>query len=121
VTFDEWDACVTLGGGCVTQPADQGWGRGTRPVINVSWDEAQQYGNPTVTSRALSHTFAGIAPSGVPAFIATQVLGMVGAVVVGCWLCPSLERTALCKRHTLWKGGSSQTFCGWLAAGRRLR
>jgi formylglycine-generating enzyme required for sulfatase activity len=42
VTFEEWDACVTLGG-CDQLPPDQGWGRGTRPVINVSWDDAQQY------------------------------------------------------------------------------
>ena len=42
VTFDQWDACVT-GGGCTQKPADQGWGRGKRPVINVSWDDAQQY------------------------------------------------------------------------------
>jgi formylglycine-generating enzyme required for sulfatase activity len=42
VTFDEWDACATLGG-CAFQPSDQGWGRGTRPVINVSWDDAQQF------------------------------------------------------------------------------
>jgi formylglycine-generating enzyme required for sulfatase activity len=43
VTFDEWDACVVLGG-CVYKPPDQkGWGRGDRPVINVSWDDAQHY------------------------------------------------------------------------------
>lgn len=42
ITFDEWDACVTLGG-CARQPWDQGWGRGRRPVINVSWDDAQQF------------------------------------------------------------------------------
>jgi formylglycine-generating enzyme required for sulfatase activity len=42
VTFDEWDACVTLGG-CAFPPGDQGWGRGTRPVINVSWNDAQRY------------------------------------------------------------------------------
>jgi formylglycine-generating enzyme required for sulfatase activity len=42
LTFDEWDACVTLGG-CTYSPSDQGWGRGTRPVINVSWNDAQQY------------------------------------------------------------------------------
>lgn len=38
VTFDEWDACVA-DGGCKTRPSDQGWGRGRRPVINVSWDD----------------------------------------------------------------------------------
>jgi formylglycine-generating enzyme required for sulfatase activity len=42
VTFDEWDACVMVGG-CVYQPPDQGWGRGARPVINVSWDDAKGY------------------------------------------------------------------------------
>lgn len=54
ITFDQWDACffdrdknrVDPEGnpfGCVVQPYDNGWGRGDRPVINVSWNEAQQY------------------------------------------------------------------------------
>jgi formylglycine-generating enzyme required for sulfatase activity len=38
VTFAEWDACVAAGG-CKYRPEDQGWGRGKRPVINVSWDD----------------------------------------------------------------------------------
>lgn len=43
VTFEEWDACVD-GGGCNDYvPSDQGWGRGRRPAINVSWDDAQAY------------------------------------------------------------------------------
>ncbi|MFZ4603762.1 MAG: formylglycine-generating enzyme family protein, partial [Caulobacterales bacterium] len=42
VTFDEWDACVAEGG-CETKPADQGWGRGKRPVINVSWSDAKAF------------------------------------------------------------------------------
>jgi formylglycine-generating enzyme required for sulfatase activity len=42
VTFDEWDACVAAGG-CTHQPGDEGWGRGRRPVINVSWSDAQVY------------------------------------------------------------------------------
>ena len=43
VTFDEWDACVS-GGGCGGyRPADEGWGRGGRPVINVSWEDARAY------------------------------------------------------------------------------
>src|SRR5262245_29942219 len=41
VTFDDWDACVSVGG--CPQVEDSGFGRGTRPVINVSWDDAQQY------------------------------------------------------------------------------
>jgi formylglycine-generating enzyme required for sulfatase activity len=41
VTFEEWDACVAVGG-CV-QVSDSGMGRGTQPVINVGWEEVQQY------------------------------------------------------------------------------
>ena len=43
VTFDEWDACVADGGCNGYKPGDQGWGRGRRPVINVSWDGATAY------------------------------------------------------------------------------
>ena len=42
VTFQQWDACAAAGG-CSHRPDDEGWGRGRRPVINVSWDDAQQY------------------------------------------------------------------------------
>jgi len=42
ITFDEWDACVAAVG-CKHKPSDEGWGRGKRPVINVSWDDAQAY------------------------------------------------------------------------------
>ncbi|OQW38839.1 MAG: hypothetical protein A4S08_08725 [Proteobacteria bacterium SG_bin4] len=41
VTFDEYDAFAND-----TQrqlPSDAGWGRGKRPVINVSWNDAQDY------------------------------------------------------------------------------
>jgi formylglycine-generating enzyme required for sulfatase activity len=41
-TFDEWDVCAALRG-CTNLPSDRGWGRGRRPVINVSWDDVQQY------------------------------------------------------------------------------
>ncbi len=41
VTFDEWDACVR--DGKCAEVEDEGWGRGKRPVINVSWTEAVQY------------------------------------------------------------------------------
>ena len=43
VTFAEWDACVA-GGGCGGyRPDDEGWGRGHRPVVNVSWGDAESY------------------------------------------------------------------------------
>jgi formylglycine-generating enzyme required for sulfatase activity len=43
VTFDEWDACVAAGGCDGYRPSDVGWGRGRRPVINVTWHQAQSY------------------------------------------------------------------------------
>jgi hypothetical protein len=43
VTFAEWDACVADGGCNGYSPPDEGWGRGRRPVINVSWNDAQTY------------------------------------------------------------------------------
>lgn len=42
ITFDQWDACVA-NGGCDHYPKDDGWGRGNRPVIDVSWDDAGQF------------------------------------------------------------------------------
>ena len=42
-TFDQWDACVS-GGGCRGyRPDDAGWGRGRRPTIKVSWDDAKAF------------------------------------------------------------------------------
>ena len=41
VTFAEWDQC-TAERGC-SALSDDGWGRGRRPVINVSWEVANQY------------------------------------------------------------------------------
>jgi formylglycine-generating enzyme required for sulfatase activity len=50
VTFDEWEAAQRDGswprvtGLPPRQPSDEkGWGRGCRPVIAVSWDDAQAY------------------------------------------------------------------------------
>jgi formylglycine-generating enzyme required for sulfatase activity len=42
VTFDEWDACVAAGA-CSYRPSDRGWGRGDRPVIDVSWNDANTF------------------------------------------------------------------------------
>ncbi|HWF96037.1 MAG TPA: formylglycine-generating enzyme family protein [Xanthobacteraceae bacterium] len=43
VSFDEWFACVAEGGCNAFRPGDYGWGVGKRPVINVSWTDAQAY------------------------------------------------------------------------------
>jgi formylglycine-generating enzyme required for sulfatase activity len=41
VTFAEWDACVAAG--ACAKVSDNTWGRGERPVINVSWEDAKEY------------------------------------------------------------------------------
>jgi formylglycine-generating enzyme required for sulfatase activity len=42
ITFDQWDLCFAEGG-CASRSSDRGWGRGRRPVINVSWNDASSY------------------------------------------------------------------------------
>jgi glycerol uptake facilitator-like aquaporin len=45
------------------------------------------FANPAVTiARALSDTYAGIAPAGVLAFVAAQLAGMLAAVLLARWL-----------------------------------
>ena len=43
ITFDAWDACVNDGGCRGYRPDDEGWGRGARPVMNTSWEDAKAY------------------------------------------------------------------------------
>lgn len=43
VTFDEWDACVSDGGCGGHRPEDYYWGRESRAVIDVCWEDAQMY------------------------------------------------------------------------------
>jgi formylglycine-generating enzyme required for sulfatase activity len=42
VTFTEWDACID-GGGCDGYRPTDSWGRGSQPVIAVSWQDARSY------------------------------------------------------------------------------
>jgi glycerol uptake facilitator-like aquaporin len=57
-------------------------------ITSAYWFTAStSFANPAVTiARSLSNTFAGIAPGGVAAFIAAQLLGMLAAVGLGRWL-----------------------------------
>ena len=43
VTQDQWAACLADGGCDNYQPDDHGWGLGARPVINVSYENVQNY------------------------------------------------------------------------------
>jgi len=42
VTFEQWDVYAD-GDPDVHRPDDCGWGRGRRPVVNVSWEDAEHY------------------------------------------------------------------------------
>jgi formylglycine-generating enzyme required for sulfatase activity len=42
ITYAQYDACVA-DGGCARRPDDFGWGRVDKPVLDVSWREAQDY------------------------------------------------------------------------------
>jgi glycerol uptake facilitator-like aquaporin len=57
-------------------------------ITSAYWFTAStSFANPAVTvARALSNTFAGIAPSSAPAFIAAQLLGAVTASALFGWL-----------------------------------
>ncbi len=51
------------------------------------------FANPAVTAaRALSDTFAGIAPAGVPGFVCAQFAGMAAAIAAGAWLWPKTAK-----------------------------
>ncbi|WGF86771.1 aquaporin [Marinivivus vitaminiproducens] len=57
-------------------------------ITSAYWFTAStSFANPAVTvARGLSDTFAGIAPSSVPAFIAAQIAGAVAAAGLSGWL-----------------------------------
>jgi glycerol uptake facilitator-like aquaporin len=59
-------------------------------ITSAYWFTAStSFANPAVTiARSLSDTFAGIAPAGVLAFVAAQLVGMLAAATIGAWLWP---------------------------------
>ena len=42
ITFDQWDLCAG-DGACASDIDDEGWGRGQRPVMNLTFDQASDY------------------------------------------------------------------------------
>ncbi|OQW54977.1 MAG: MIP family channel protein [Proteobacteria bacterium SG_bin9] len=57
-------------------------------ITSAYWFTAStSFANPAVTvARALSDTFSGIAPSGVPAFIVAQIAGAMIGVLFASWM-----------------------------------
>ena len=80
---------LTIFGGIARAPAAVPYAVGLY-ITSAYWFTAStSFANPAVTiARSFSDTFAGIAPAGVAAFIAAQLVGMLTAVATGAWLCP---------------------------------
>jgi len=67
-------------------------------ITSAYWFTAStSFANPAVTlARSLSNTFAGIAPDGVAAFVAAQLVGAVLAVVLSRWLWNEPNKVQIC-------------------------
>jgi glycerol uptake facilitator-like aquaporin len=63
-------------------------------ITSAYWFTAStSFANPAVTiARALSNTYAGIAPAGVLAFIVAQIIGALAAVALARWLFNAVSR-----------------------------
>jgi glycerol uptake facilitator-like aquaporin len=87
--------------GCVARaPAAVPYAVGLYITAAYWFTASTSFANPAVTiARSLSDTFAGIAPEGVVAFIAAQMVGMLAALAVDYWLWgPVKEPAALRNR-----------------------
>ena len=76
--------------GCVARaPQSVSYAVGLYITAAYWFTASTSFANPAVTiARALSNTFAGIAPAGVPAFIVAQLVGMLAAVAIGVLIWP---------------------------------
>jgi glycerol uptake facilitator-like aquaporin len=99
--FGQWSAefvatfglLVTIFGCAARSPGAVAWAVGLY-ITSAYWFTAStSFANPAVTiARALSDTFAGIAPADAPAFIAAQLLGALAALALSRWLWPKPMR-----------------------------
>ena len=81
--------CLKRAGGHTRTPAAIPYAIGLYITAAYWFTASTSFANPAVTlARSLSDTFAGIAPGGVPAFVAAQLIGMAGAVRLSGWLWP---------------------------------
>jgi glycerol uptake facilitator-like aquaporin len=78
---------LTIFGCVVRTPAAAPYAVGLYITAAYWFTASTSFANPAVTiARALSDTFAGIAPASAPAFIAAQLAGALAAVSIAGWL-----------------------------------
>lgn len=78
---------LTIFGCSAHRPAAVPYAVGLYITAAYWFTASTSFANPAVTiARSLTDTFAGIAPAGVMAFIAAQLVGMLGAVILSRWL-----------------------------------
>jgi glycerol uptake facilitator-like aquaporin len=78
---------LTILGGSARTPAAVPYAVGLYITAAYWFTASTSFANPAVTiARALSDTYAGIAPAGAPAFIVAQLFGALAAVALGRWL-----------------------------------
>jgi glycerol uptake facilitator-like aquaporin len=78
---------LTIFGCLAAAPAAVAYAVGLYITAAYWFTASTSFANPAVTiARALSNTFAGIASSGVLAFVVAQLAGMLVAVAVARWL-----------------------------------
>ena len=91
---------LTIFGCAARTPAAVPYAVGLYITAAYWFTASTSFANPAVTiARSLSDTFAGIAPSGVIAFIMAQLLGMVLAVAVSNWLWLNLDGDLVAKSN----------------------
>lgn len=87
ITFEDWDRCFTAGG-CPYSPDDHGWGRGRRPVIDISWHDAKAF--VTWLSQKTQH------PYRLPSEAEWEYAARAGTVSP-FWWGPSTTANAVCE------------------------
>jgi len=75
-----------------TRPSAVPWAVGTYITAAYWFTASTSFANPAVTAaRAASDTFAGIRPTDVPGFVASQFAGAAAATLLARWLMPVNE------------------------------
>jgi glycerol uptake facilitator-like aquaporin len=75
-----------------TRPSAVPWAVGTYITAAYWFTASTSFANPAVTTaRAASDTFAGIRPTDVPGFVASQFAGAAAATLLARWLMPVNE------------------------------